>query len=109
MKLGIITAALFVCVACTPAQRAPIERDLSAALTDENLACLIGNHVPGVPSDIHDAIIAGCAIGPAATSAALTLLQLADAAHLGGAPDASTSVNGVKAAQELVSAIGGDR
>jgi hypothetical protein len=73
----LFTQAGVVC--CTPSQRAPIERDISSALTDKDLACLLGAHIPGLPTDVHAAVVAACAlVGPAA-DAALVLLQAADA------------------------------
>lgn len=79
---------LFEAAGCTTAERAPIERKLTAALTDANLICLMGTHIPGVANDVHAGIVEGCQIGPGAAQVALDLLQAADLMHLGDKADA---------------------
>lgn len=74
---------LFEAAGCTSAERAPIERKLTAALTDANLICLMGTHIPGAAADVHAGIVEGCQIGPGAAQVALDLLQAADLMHVG--------------------------
>jgi hypothetical protein len=82
MKLFVgLALALASFFACTPAARAPIEADLERALTAENLACLVAQHLPNASSDVHASIVLSCDIGPAVTQVALSFLELEDRLH----------------------------
>lgn len=80
-------AGAYCTTACTPAERAPIEQKLSAALTDEQLACMLATHVPG-SGDVHSVIMTPCAIAGPALGSAEGLLAAADSVHLGAPKDA---------------------
>lgn len=82
MKLFVaLLLALATCLGCTPAQRATAERDIATALTVENIACLLGSHVPGDSPDTHAAIVTACGIIPDLADATQSLLKEADARH----------------------------
>lgn len=73
-------------LSCTPAARAPLESKLTTYLSDEQVACLIANHVDGV-GVTHVDIAAGCAVGADLMGFAITLMQMADAMKIGAKTD----------------------
>lgn len=91
------------CTACTPAQEATADKDLTKLLGYENTLCLAANFLPGVAR--ADAIL-GCQIGEGLTSAADELLRVIEARRLDSGIDAANAL--VDAIQQLDTMTGKD-
>lgn len=100
LKLGLLSAALAAVTSCTPAQVAQADADVTKVLAGEQLVCLAANFLPGAD---RAAVIVGCQIGEAPTSAADAFLQKVEADR------ATASVTAAKSVVQAVAQDGGSK
>lgn len=78
-------AFVFVPSACTSSQRSAVQRDVATARANVQIAipvaktlCLVGTHVPAVPSDVHATLMASCDVADDEVPAAMAILDTLD-------------------------------